>query len=152
MYELSDQFGIDRKTVSRTRRRHHIPMRRTSLRPDQINHAARLYQNGWSTAHIAEHMNTDQRTVQRRLGEQGIKMRGTHGNHELERKNIRSWPMSALMVMRLFTRQASSLQSRALWEHIRLARRRARSTSVSTRSWDCTAWCSIRVTASRGSR
>jgi hypothetical protein len=30
-------------------------------------------------------------------------------------------PTSALMVMRLFTRQASSPQSRALWEHIRLA-------------------------------
>jgi DNA-binding CsgD family transcriptional regulator len=78
VYELGDQFGIDRKTVSWTLRRHDVPMRRTGLRPDQVDQAAGLYKEGWSTAQIAERMNTDQRTVQRRLGEQGITMRGTH--------------------------------------------------------------------------
>jgi IS30 family transposase len=53
-------------------------MRRTSLRPEQINQAARLYQDGWSTAHIAEHLNTHQRTVQRRLAEKDVTMHGTN--------------------------------------------------------------------------
>ena len=77
VYELGDQFGIDRKTVSRTLRRHDVPMRRAGLQPDQVE-GCTTYKKGWSTAHIAERMNTDQRTVQRRLSEQGITMRGTH--------------------------------------------------------------------------
>jgi hypothetical protein len=77
-YKLGDLFGIDRKTVSRILRRHHVPMRRTGLLPEQVDEAARLYENGWSTALIAEHLNTDQRTVQRRLGEHGVTMRGRH--------------------------------------------------------------------------
>jgi DNA-binding NarL/FixJ family response regulator len=75
VYELGDLFEIDRKTASRTLRRHDTPMRRTGLRPEQIDEAAQLYKDGWSTAQIAERMNTDQRTVQRRLSEQGVKMR-----------------------------------------------------------------------------
>lgn len=78
VYELGAQFKIDRKTVSRTLRRHHIPMRRTSLRPEQVNEAARLHQEGWSTAHIAEHLNTHQRTVQRRLAERDVTMHDTN--------------------------------------------------------------------------
>ena len=78
VYKLGDQFGIDRKTVSRILRRHDVPMRRTGLLPEQVDEAARLYDDGWSTALIAEHMNTDQRTVQRRLGEHGVTMRGRH--------------------------------------------------------------------------
>jgi hypothetical protein len=78
VYELGTQFGIDRKTVSRTLRRHNVPMRRTSLRPEQINQAAQLHKDGWSTAHIAEHLNTHQRTVQRRLAEKDATMHGTN--------------------------------------------------------------------------
>jgi IS30 family transposase len=83
VYELGAQFKIDRKTVSRTLRRHHIPLRRTSLRPEQINQAARLHQNGWSTAHIAEHLNTHQRTVQRRLAEKDVTM------HDRNRRRLK---------------------------------------------------------------
>jgi len=35
-------------------------------------------QNGWSTAHIAKHLNTHQRTVQRRLAETDITIHGTN--------------------------------------------------------------------------
>ena len=72
VYELGDQFGIDRKTVSRILQRHNIPMRRTGLRPDQVDEATRLHQDGWSTAQIADYLGTTQRTVQRRLAERGI--------------------------------------------------------------------------------
>ena len=78
VYELGDLFAIDRKTVSRILRRHDIPMRRTGLHPEQINEATQLHKDGWSTAQIAKRMNTNQRTVQRRLSERGIKMRTTH--------------------------------------------------------------------------
>ncbi len=50
VYELGDQFGIDRKTVSRILQRHNIPMRRTGLLPKQVDEATWLYQGGWSTA------------------------------------------------------------------------------------------------------
>ena len=80
VYELGDQFGIDRKTVSRILQRHNIPMRRTGLSADQVDEAVRLHENGWSTAQIAEHLDsaqrTVQRTVQRRLTERGITTQG----------------------------------------------------------------------------
>lgn len=75
VYELGDLFGIDRKTVSRILRRHDVPMRRTGLLLEQVDEATRLYEDGWSTAQIAERMHTYQRTVQRRLGERGVTMR-----------------------------------------------------------------------------
>ncbi len=72
VYELSDQFGIDRKTVSRILRRHNIAMRRTGLTAEQVDQAVRLHENGWSTTQIAEQLDATQRTVQRRLAERGI--------------------------------------------------------------------------------
>jgi IS30 family transposase len=75
VYELGNQFGIDRKTVSRILQRHNIPMRRTGLPPHQVDEAADLYENGWSTAQIAEQLNATQRTVQRKLAERGITTR-----------------------------------------------------------------------------
>jgi DNA-binding NarL/FixJ family response regulator len=50
-------------------------MRRTGLLPHQVDEAAGLCKNGWSTAQIAEHLDTTQRTVQRRLAERGITTR-----------------------------------------------------------------------------
>jgi hypothetical protein len=69
-YELGRQFGIDRKTVSRILHRHQVSMRRRGLSPEQVDEAVRLYENGWSTSQIAGRMETDPRTVQRRLREQ----------------------------------------------------------------------------------
>jgi hypothetical protein len=59
VYELGDLFEIDRKTASRILRRHDTPMRRTGLRPEQIDEAAQLYKDGWSTAQIAKRMHTN---------------------------------------------------------------------------------------------
>ncbi|HEX5407597.1 MAG TPA: helix-turn-helix domain containing protein [Pseudonocardiaceae bacterium] len=77
VYELADQFGIDRKTVSRILRRHEVPMRRTGLTAKQVDQAVRLHENGWSTAQIAEQLDSTQRTVQRRLAERGITTRAS---------------------------------------------------------------------------
>ena len=75
IYELGNQFGIDRKTVSRILHRHNIPMRRTGLLPEQVDETTRLHQSGWSTAQIARYLNTTQRTVQRQLAEHAITTR-----------------------------------------------------------------------------
>jgi lambda repressor-like predicted transcriptional regulator len=72
IYQLSNQYGIDRKTVSRILHRHNLPMRRTGLTAKQVDQAVRLHENGWSTTQIAEQLDTTQRTVQRRLAERGI--------------------------------------------------------------------------------
>jgi plasmid maintenance system antidote protein VapI len=72
VYELGNQYGIDRKTVSRILHRHNIPIRRTGLLPEQVDEATRLHDNGWSTTQIAQHLNVNQRTIQRRLAERGI--------------------------------------------------------------------------------
>jgi IS30 family transposase len=77
IYQLGNQFGIDRKTVSRILHRHNIPMRRTSLTPDQVDQAVHLHENGWSTTRIAEQLDSTQRTVQRRLAERGITTRAS---------------------------------------------------------------------------
>ena len=71
-YELGERFAIDRKTVNRLLHRPDVPIRRAGLRPEQVQQAAQLYENGWSTDQVDERLNTDEKTVQRRLGEHGL--------------------------------------------------------------------------------
>jgi hypothetical protein len=47
IYELGDQFGIERRTVSNILHRHDVPMRRRGLSPDQVDDAIHLYNLGW---------------------------------------------------------------------------------------------------------
>jgi transposase len=77
VYELGNRFGIDRKTVSRILKHHNIPMRRTGLLPHQVDQAVHLHERGWSTAQIADQLDTTQRTIQRRLAERGITTQAT---------------------------------------------------------------------------
>ena len=79
VYELAAQFGVDRKTVSRTLHRERVPMRMTGLSTEQIEEAQKLYGDGWSLMQIGERMRVDARTVHRRLRERGTRMRNTHG-------------------------------------------------------------------------
>ncbi|MGH3793492.1 MAG: helix-turn-helix domain-containing protein [Pseudonocardiaceae bacterium] len=46
VYQLGDQFGVDRRTVSRILHRHGAPMRRRDLSPDQIDKAVQHYEQG----------------------------------------------------------------------------------------------------------
>ncbi|MGH8904876.1 MAG: helix-turn-helix domain-containing protein [Egibacteraceae bacterium] len=62
VYQLGDQFGVDRRTVSRILHRHNVPMRRRGLSPGQISEALRLYEQGWSLARIGERMGVDPTT------------------------------------------------------------------------------------------
>ncbi|OLT41638.1 hypothetical protein BJF85_04190 [Saccharomonospora sp. CUA-673] len=75
VYELGDQFGIERRTASAILHRHGVPMRRRGLSEEQIDDAARLYQQGWSLARIAARMDVAAGTVRQRLYERGVPIR-----------------------------------------------------------------------------
>ncbi|MFB9729711.1 helix-turn-helix domain containing protein [Haloechinothrix salitolerans] len=79
VYELGDQFGIERRTVSAILHRHDVPMRRRGLSAEQIDDAVRLYNQGWSLARIGNRMDVAADTVRQRLHERGVTMRDTHG-------------------------------------------------------------------------
>ena len=79
VYELGDQFGIERRTVSAILHRHSVPMRRRGLSAAQVDEAVGLYHQGWSLARIGERMNVADGTVRQRLRERGVTMRDTHG-------------------------------------------------------------------------
>ncbi|WP_218025030.1 hypothetical protein [Nocardia pseudovaccinii] len=78
-YELGDQFGVDRRTISAILHRYGIPMRRRGLSPDQTDEAIRLYRLGWSLARVGKHFAVDPTTVLNRLRERGVRTRDTHG-------------------------------------------------------------------------
>jgi len=84
VYQLGDQFGIDRRTVSGILHRHGVPMRRRGFSPGQIDEAVRLYQGGWSLARIGERMGIDPTTVHARLREGGVRMRDAQGRERQE--------------------------------------------------------------------
>jgi DNA-directed RNA polymerase specialized sigma24 family protein len=82
VYELGEQFGIERRTVSDILHRNEVPMRRRGLSPEQINEAVRLYETGWSLARIGQKMGVDPTTVRTRLRERGVRMRDAHGREQ----------------------------------------------------------------------
>jgi hypothetical protein len=79
VYQLADQFNIERRTVSAILHRHQVPMRRRGLTDNQIDDAERLYQQGWSLARIGNGMEVTADTVRARLLERGVTMRDTQG-------------------------------------------------------------------------
>lgn len=82
VYQLGDEFGIDRRTASAILHRHDVPMRRRGLSSEQIHEALGLYEEGWSLARIGERMSVDPTTVLARLRERGVRMRDTHGREQ----------------------------------------------------------------------
>ena len=79
VYELGDEFGIERRTVSVILKRHGVRMRMQSLDEEAIDEAVRLYESGLSLAKVGERVGVTARTVQLRLRERGVTMRDTHG-------------------------------------------------------------------------
>jgi hypothetical protein len=84
VYELGDQFGIERRTVSSILHRHGVPMRRRGLSPDQVDHAIHLYKLGWSLARVGDHLDVNHTTVLTKLRERGIPTRDSHGRPRSE--------------------------------------------------------------------
>lgn len=78
VYELGEEFEVDRRTVSKILQRHGVRMRRQGLTPEQVEEAVRLYGAGWSLERIGARMKAGSMTVQRRLRERGVEMRDAH--------------------------------------------------------------------------
>jgi hypothetical protein len=83
-YELSAQFGIERRTVSNILHRHDVPMRHRGLSPEQVDHAIHLYNLGWSLARVGDHLGVNHTTVLNKLRERGIPTRDSHGRQRSE--------------------------------------------------------------------
>lgn len=79
VYELGPQFGIDRRTVGKILIRNGVPTKHPGLSVDEVDQAARLYEDGWSLARIAARLGVTATTVHRRLRERGVAMRPTSG-------------------------------------------------------------------------
>jgi DNA-binding NarL/FixJ family response regulator len=79
VYQLADQFDIERRTVSAILHRRQVPMRGRGLTDDQVEDADRLYEQGWSLARIGDRMDVSADTVRKRLLERGVTMRDTQG-------------------------------------------------------------------------
>lgn len=79
VYELAEQFSINRKTVGKHLRARGIDTKPPGLHPDDVPAAAELYRAGWSLARLAEKFDTTANTVRARLLEVGVVMRDTQG-------------------------------------------------------------------------
>lgn len=79
VYQLGDQFGIDRRTVGKILTRNGVQTKHPGLTDEDIDHAAQLYADGWSLAKIGEQLGVTATTVHRWLRERGVAMRSTTG-------------------------------------------------------------------------
>ncbi len=68
VFELAEQFGIHRQTVSAHLHREGVAMRsRTRMTPRLVTHATELYEAGWSTIQIGKELGLGPSTVGRYL-------------------------------------------------------------------------------------
>jgi DNA invertase Pin-like site-specific DNA recombinase len=79
VYQLGDQFGIDRRTVGKILTRNGVQTKHPGLSADDIDQAIQLYADRWSLARIGERLGVTATTVHRRLRERGVTMRSTSG-------------------------------------------------------------------------
>ncbi|MET0235922.1 MAG: helix-turn-helix domain containing protein [Kibdelosporangium sp.] len=79
VYQLGEEFEIDRRTVSQILHRHDVPMRRRGLTSEQVDDAVQLYETGWSLARIGDRLGVDATTVHKRLRERRVRMRDAQG-------------------------------------------------------------------------
>jgi DNA invertase Pin-like site-specific DNA recombinase len=79
VYQLGDQFGIDRRTVGKILTRNGVQTKHPGLSATDIDQATQLYEDGWSLARIGERLGVTATTVHRRLRERGVTMRSATG-------------------------------------------------------------------------
>jgi biotin operon repressor len=82
VYELAARFGIHRATVSGHLHRQGVTLRRQGLDVESIEHAVRLYKDGWSVARIGDRLGVDATTAWTAIKNQGTRMRDTHGRKQ----------------------------------------------------------------------
>lgn len=87
--ELSETFGIHRRTVVVHLHRQGIPLRRDGLSLEGAETAVRLYSEGWSLAQIATKFGTTANTVRARLVKDGVEMRKPWAHLQNTRRGVR---------------------------------------------------------------
>lgn len=79
VYDLAEEFGINRRTVSHRLKRAGTTLRRQTPRPDCIADMIRLYESGQSLAKISAQVGFAAQTVANHLTAAGIVLRDPHG-------------------------------------------------------------------------
>ena len=79
VYQLAEQFRINRGTVSRILERQGVPRRGRPPSPAQVEQASRLYATGLSLVSVGNRIGCDGSTVHLALRKAGVQMRDCHG-------------------------------------------------------------------------
>lgn len=79
VFQLADQFGIDRRTVGRHLRKRGIDTTPPGLQLEDLPVAADLYRSGWSLARIGDKYGIASTTVRVHLLKVGVVMRKRRG-------------------------------------------------------------------------
>jgi hypothetical protein len=79
VYQLAEQFRINRGTVAKLLEREGVPRRGRPLFPAQIEQATELYASGLSLVSVGKQLECDGSTVHLALRKAGVRMRDTHG-------------------------------------------------------------------------
>lgn len=80
VYELADQFGCHRTTVSDYLKAQGVKMRLTSLTEAEIDQASELYESGLSLTKVGELMGANAETIRQRLLKRDVARRDPHGH------------------------------------------------------------------------
>jgi hypothetical protein len=78
--ELGRQFGVDRQTIQRRLRAMGVRMYGSSLTPDEVEDATKLYEAGNPVATVAAVLGRGESGVRNALIRAGVKQRNTHGH------------------------------------------------------------------------
>jgi hypothetical protein len=79
VYELAEQFGCHRITISNHLKANGVKMRRISPSDEQIDQMIALYQSGLSLLNVGDKFDMSATTVLRQLQKRGAEMRDLHG-------------------------------------------------------------------------
>ena len=79
VYQLAEQFRINRGTVAKLLEREGVPRRGRPLSPAQGERATELYAAGLSLVSVGKLLGCDGSTVHLALRKAGVQMRDTHG-------------------------------------------------------------------------
>jgi len=78
-YELADEFGVHRTTVSQSLKEAKIILRLHPPDDEEIGQMVRLYESRLSLATVGKQLGFSPSTVRRYINSQGIRTRDTHG-------------------------------------------------------------------------
>ena len=79
VYQLADEFGICRSTVSEWLKRLAIPIRGQSVTRETVDSMVSLYKSGFSLDEVSQRIGISAGTVHNHLKKRGIQMRDSHG-------------------------------------------------------------------------